>query len=277
MIPNGSTDPTHLSLWSRILTLLFESERSEDEDGPESGPEQDIPYRLPLNLAERFAEYLLGLSESDMQIFVERLREGCDTAPGFIDYLLLSIAVSTEQTQDKERYWIIWGKLSEKVQGIAVELAVYDYQTRQRDDRRKLIRGMLGADVEWQKVDYEHQDIALGKELILEFVTNAGKNPDVFEAMTSLMYHFPSIFFEPGIRILSRHQRELGGTSLLTGVNAKYYLERSVQRFLRIDETGPLSGEMHQSCRVMLSAIVESGSSGAYFLREHLIHSRRIL
>lgn len=277
MIPDGSTDPTHISLWSQILTLLFESERSEDEDGFESGPEQRIHYELPLKLATRFSEYLLGLTESDIQIFVEQLREGCDTAPGFIDYLLLSIALATEKTGDKERYWIIWSKLSEKVQSIAVELAVHDYRTRQRDDRRKLIRGMLGADIEWQKVDYERQDIALGKDLILEFVTNAGKNPDVFEAMASLMYHFPSIFFEPGIRTLSRHQRQLGGASLLTGVNTKYYLERSVQRFLRIDETGPLSREMHQSCRVILSTIIESGSSGAYFLREHLIHSRRIL
>jgi len=68
---------------------------------------------------------------------------------------------------------------------------------------------MLAADVEWQKVDYETQDIALGKTLILEFAANAGKNPDVFEAMASLIYHFPAIFFEPRIRILSRHQREL--------------------------------------------------------------------
>ena len=67
---------------------------------------------------------------------------------------------------------------------------------------------MLHVDIEWQKVDYERQDIALGKDSILEFATNAGKNPDVFEAMASLMYHFPTIFFEPGIHILATHLME---------------------------------------------------------------------
>jgi len=180
-------------------------------------------------------------------------------------------------TQNKERYWVFWEKLSEKVQSIAIETSAHDYQARRRDDRRKLIRGMLGLDITWQKVDYENQYIALGKDLILKFVTNAGKNPDVFEAMASLMYHFPSVFFEPGVYILSKHQPETGGTSLFEGVNTRYHLDQSIQRFLRIDSTGPLSQKMHQSCLVLLDAIVESGSSRAYYLREHLIRSRRIL
>lgn len=271
MIPNGSTESTHVSLWSRILTLLFESKESEEDH------EQEVHYEPPLNLAKRFADYLLGLSEADIQIFTEKLREGCDKAPDFIDHLLLSVAVATEETQNKERYWVFWGHLSEKVQSIAIETSAHDYQARRQDDRRKLIRGLLGLDIEWQKVDYENQDIALGKDLILEFVTNAGKNPDVFEAMSSLMYHFPSVFFEPGVYILSKHQSETGGTILFEGVNTRYYLDRSIQRFLRIDSTGPLSQKMHQSCLVLLDAIVESGSSGAYYLREHLIRSRRIL
>ncbi len=277
MIPDGSADPIHISLWSRMLALLFKLEQPAHKDSPDEELEEDIHYAFPSNVAARFADYMLGFSESDIEIFVHQLREGCDVSPAFIDYLLLSIAVSTEKTQDKERYWMIWGKLSEKVQNIAIEIATGDSQTSQAYGKRKLIRGMLAADIEWQKVDYETQDIALGKTQILEFAANAGKNPDVFEALTSLMYHFPSIFSEPGLRILSRHQSEIGGTSLLTGVNTKYYLERSIQRYLRLDETGPLPREMHQACRVLLNALVESGSSGAYFLREHLIRSRRML
>ena len=47
---------------------------------------------------------------------------------------------------------------------------------------------MLKADIDWQKIDLENQDIAYGKDLLLEFATNAGKNPDVFEALAKLMY-----------------------------------------------------------------------------------------
>jgi hypothetical protein len=259
-----------------MLTLLLGLGRPDYEPTPDEELEDDIYHAFPLDVAKRFADYLLGFSTSDIQIFVPQLREGCDTAPSFIDHFLLSVAVSTEKTQDKERYWVIWEKLSEKVRSIAKQIATGDSPTWHATGKRKLIRGMLAADIDWQKIDYETQDIALGKTQILEFAADAGKNPDVFEAMARLMYHFPSIFLKPGIPILARHQSELGGASLLTGVNTKYYLERSIQRFLRIDETGPLPREMHQSCRVLLNALVDTGSSGAYFLREHLVRSRRM-
>jgi hypothetical protein len=89
--------------------------------------------------------------------------------------------------------------LSAKVQEIAVEIAQQDSDYRRADDRSKLIRGMLQADIDWQKIDFENQDIAYGKELLLEFVANAGKNPDVFEALAKLMYYFPSVFFESAV------------------------------------------------------------------------------
>ena len=97
---------------------------------------------------------------------------------------------------------------------------------------------MLFADIPWQKIDYERQDIALGKDLILEFAKSAGKNVDVFEVLSSLIYHFPMIFFEPGMCVLAKHQGEVGGTKLLSGVNTAFYLEGSIQRFLQVDETG---------------------------------------
>jgi len=277
LIPDGSTEPRHVALWSRILTLLFEAHGPEEERDFESDERLNIRYKLSSSLAERFAAYLLGLSEPDLDVFTEQLREGCDAAPSFINYLLLHVAVLTERTQEKERYWTIWRKLSAKVQDIAVELAAHNYYNAQRDDKRNLIRGMLAADIQRQKVDYESQDIALGKTSILQFVANAGTNHDVFEAMARLMYHFPSIFFETGIPLLSRYLRESRGAELLEGKNTRFFLERSIQRYLRVDETGPLSRRMHQSCRMILNGLVESGSSDAYFLREHLIHSRRIV
>jgi len=162
------------------------------------------------------------------------------------------------------------------VQAIAIETAERNSRYGEQGGSRKLIRGMLKADAPWQKLDYENQDIALGKELILEFVNNAGKNIDVFEALASLMYNFPKIFFEPGVHILAKYQIAVGGTRLLSGVNTAFYLEGAIQRFLQVDETGPLSRDMHQSCFALLDAIVETASSRAYYLREQLIHSRRI-
>lgn len=277
MIPDGSTAPHHVALFSRMLRLFFEAEESTRKPRSERiDNDIHIRYELSRNFTIRFAEYLIPLIKAGSQLFIDQLLEGCDSAPEFIDYLQLNISLLTERAQEKELYWELWRRLSQKVQAIAIENAERDSKYRGEGGRRKLIRGMLFADIPWQKIDYERQDIALGKDLILEVVSSAGKNVDVFEALSSLMYHFPKIFFEPGVRILARHQGEVGGTKLLSGVNTAFYLEGSIQRFLQVDETGPLARDMHQSCFTLLDAIVETASSRAYYLREQLIHSRRI-
>jgi hypothetical protein len=286
MIPDSSREPSHIKLLSKILTLFFETEQEQNKhqfnrDNNEHQVDRDnrlnFNHEVRLSFTERFAKYLFYLHDSNFEDYIEQLQIGCEIAPNFVGYLVLCVAVEAEREGEKKVYWQLWKELSQKLQKIAIEVAGNDSDYRRRDDRRQLIRSMLKADLDWQKIDYETQDITLGKDLLLEFVTRAGKNPDVFEALASLMYHFPSIFFESGVHILSKHQKEEGGTRLLSGVNTAFYLERAIQRFLQLDQTGALPRSIHESCFVLLNAIVETASSRAYYLREHLIRSRKIL
>jgi hypothetical protein len=277
MIPDGSREPSHIKFLSNMLSIFFEDEQRENTKYSEEDDETKIDHEMLLKFTERFAKYLLHLHDSNFEDYIEQLRIGCEIAPNFVGYLVVCVAVESEEQDKKEVYWQLWRKLSQKIQKIAIEIIGNSSNRRWQDNKRKLIRGMLKVDLDWQKIDYETQDIALGKDLLLEFATNAGKNPDVFEALASLMYHFRSIFFQPGIHILSRHQREQGGTRLFSGRNTAFYLERAIQYFLQVDQVGPLSRNLHESCLVLLNAIVETASSRAYYLREQLIRSRKIL
>ena len=277
MIPDGSRNPSHINLLSQMLTLFFEAENKRHNYHSDKDENLEINYEVPLDFAKRFAKYLFSLQENGFEDYLEQLKAGCDTAPDFINHFVLWFAVEAEKREKEEVYWKLWKRLSDKVQEIAVEIAQKDSDHRQWDERTKLIRRMLKADLDWQKIDLENQEIAYGKDLILEFTTRAGKNPDVFEALAKLMHYFPSIFFESGIHILSKFQKEEGGIRLLSGINTAFYLERSIQRFLQLNQTGPLPRNTHESCFVLLNAIVETASSRAYYLREHLIRSRRIL
>jgi len=274
MVTDASTDPIHVALFSRMLNLFFEVEGSMRKHRDNRVDDYlHIHYELRLSFTSRFAEYFVALRELGSQLFMNQLVEGCDSAPEFVDSLLLRFAFLTERDRKNELYWDLWSHLSKKVQEIAIATAELEYKHREAVHSRKLIRGMLHADADWQKLDYERQDIAGGKRVILEFVENAGRNIDVFGALSSLMYHFPRLFFQSSVHILAKLQAESGGTNLLSGVNAAFYLEGSIQRFLHTDETGPLTREMHQSCFTLLDALVETASSRAYYLREQLIHS----
>lgn len=277
MVPDGSKKIEHIALLSQMLDLFYEAEQNENKYHSDRDDELEINYETSLSFTQRFAKYLFHLHESGFKDYIDQLKVGCETAPSFMNYLILYVAVEAEKEDRKEIYWQLWKALSRKVQEIAIEDAQGDFDHRRRGDRRELVRGMLQADMNWPKIDFENQGIAYGKGLLLEFATNAGRNPDVFEALAKLIYYFPSIFFESGIQVLSKHQREEGGIRLFSGVNTSFYLEGSIQRFLQIDQTGPLPRSLHESCFILLDAIVETASSRAYYLREHLIKSRRFL
>lgn len=274
MIPDGSSDTSHFSFLIQMLTLLCEAEELERKYRYER--EEKIDYELSFNFAKRFADFLLSLSDAAVEPYIQKLLNGCEKAPELIYNILLCIEYCAERMDRKNLYWNIWGKLSKKVQSIAISMSNQHSRYLEQDKQIKLIRGMMHADTPWQKMDYENQDIVLGKELIIEFVGNAGINPDVFEAMASLMYHFPDVFLDTGLYILSKHQKEINGIQLFSNVNTPFYLENCIQKFLLENNTGPLSKKMHQSCLVLLDAIVETASSKAYYLREYLIRSRRI-
>jgi energy-coupling factor transporter ATP-binding protein EcfA2 len=272
MIPNESTDAFHILLMSQMLRSIFEAEALNNKYMYDDEKGIEINYELPFNFAKRFGEYFLSLPEEISDQFIELLHIGCDIAPNFINNVLLHIELFSEKQNNKQLYWHLWDRLSEGVQKIAISFS----KEKKSDNRGKLIRGMLHADTPWQKVDFEKHDIDLGGDLILNFVDAAGMNPDVFESMASLIYNFPDIFFESGLRILARHQEEIGGLTLFSRINTAFYLEQSIQRFL-LKNREPLTREIHHSCWVLLDAIIETASSGAYYLREHLIRSRRII
>ncbi|OQW91929.1 MAG: ATP-binding protein [Thiotrichaceae bacterium IS1] len=276
MIPDDSTKPEHVSLFSQMLTLCFKSEQEEYNPPSERNELVKIHHETVLKFTRRFAEYLFHSHEPTVQNYIQLLRVGCDIAPSFMSYLLLCIAVESEKTGKKGSYWQFFQAFSQKVQKIAIEMRPHD-DDRPHDKKRELIRRMLKADLDWREIDSENQDIAYGKDLILEFVRNAGTNPTVFESLARLIYYFPSIFFESGIPILSKIQKEEGGIRLLSDKNTAFYLEEAIRRFLQLTQTGPLSKKMHESCFILLNAIVETASSRGYYLREYLVRSRKVL
>lgn len=279
MIPYGSTEPSHVGLLSQIIKLIFQSEQAESKQ-TERNKDIEFHYETTNALEKCLAKHLMQLNNSEFREYIELLRIGCDTAPKFIMFVFLFVAVEAETNDRREIYWYFWKQMSQKLQETAIKISENtSVQRRKDDDIRHLLRVVLKADVEWEKTDYENQnrDIALGKNIILEFAANTGKNADVSEALAALMYHFPSIFFEAGLHVLSRHQKESGQSKLLSGANAAFYLERAIQRFLQVDRPGSLPRKIHESCFILLNAVVETASSRAYYLREHLIRSRRIL
>ncbi|EDN70895.1 conserved hypothetical protein [Beggiatoa sp. PS] len=281
MIPDGSTEPDHISLLTDLLTIFFEAEQKEN-DYQNKDEYLKIHLGIRFKFTGRFAKYLFSLYELGFgyESYIDYLLRGCEKAPGFMSYLIPCFEEVAEKTNKMDVYWKIWKALSPKVQEIAIAIAFDNSKlTQNSDTTHHLIRTMLKADFDWQKIDLENQDIRFkgGKVLIFEFVKNTGKNPTVFGALAKLMYYFPAIFFEQGIHILAKFQQKEDEIRLLANPNTPFYLEQAIKRFLHVTQTGALSKQIHKSCFILLDALVETASSRAYYLREHLIKSRKMI
>jgi len=274
MIPEGSTNSQHIRLLSQVLEFFFKNEQMEREDRSE----QTLDYKVVFEFCDYFAKQLIKLDTSRSTLFVHQLRQGCIIAPSFMSSLDLRLSIISQEKGLEEVYWRYWSELSSTIQELVITDAQREFSYLGLNAMRSFIRGFLKADLSWQPIDIKNQDknIALGKKPILEFISNAGKTPDVFEALAKLMYYFPNLFLEPGFDILAKHQKEVGGIKLFAGGNTSFCLEMAIQRYLQRDQSAALSKHIHKSILILLDALVEKASSRAYYIREHLIRYQPI-
>jgi hypothetical protein len=191
--------------------------------------------------------------------------------------LLLHIAFVAEQQNAFDRYWLFWSWFAEALLPYAMEpKALYKHRSYYSYDS-DAIRRLLFANIPWQGVSIEMLLLKPGVELITEFVKKARVNPVVYAAITRLIYHFPMLF-NPAVMLedLADFQTNQTDTHVFAEVNTVFYLERILHRFLVQDreEPKPLSKILQQACLSLLDAMVETSSSQAYFLREHLLQLR---
>ncbi|MDD2335321.1 MAG: ATP-binding protein [Geobacteraceae bacterium] len=275
MIPDGSTSPEHVSLFLQMISMLSEAEESERNYRYSSDERIELPDNLEIEFTKRLADYLLTISDTDAQVFVDLLKKKSNSAPDFIHWLLVCLLATSDKQKMLEKYWRLWNELSDSIQSIAKGMCKDGYKVNSNDYRTKLLRGWFFSDSTWDVAKPEEYLFEHGLEHIYRFAESAGVNPIIFEAMSRFLFYLPKVFMPKGLSILLKHQRDVGGTCLLAGVNTVYYLERVLQRLLIRDQNqASFSMKNRDEVLVLLSAIMETGSSTAYFLRERLLQMK---
>ncbi|HIF9195380.1 TPA: hypothetical protein ACX6PX_000598 [Photobacterium damselae] len=270
MVPYCTTDDTHIQLVNRLVNFVFDTEY---QNYRASGDEK-INYDIKKQMQDCISEHVIYSRNNDFMPFKELLLLGCSKAPSFIYSILLSYNVVVEKEDDYYAVWSLWSLLAPEAHKIAMN-DVNDRYVGLQNDLNQLLRGLMYADSPWQGHPNEERDMKAGARYLLEFANQSAGNSHVFEALSSLIYHFHSVFFDKGIHLLASKftvNSELIGKQ----INTAYYLEMSIGRYLQIENRGALNRKMYNSCLELLNGIVETGSARSYYLREHMIRSRKI-
>ena len=96
-----STKTEHISLLSKMLALFFVGEQNKNKHHSDRDDKLEINYEVSLNFTQQFAKYLFNLHNTGFEDYIEQLRLGCETAPSFMNYLILCVAVEAEKEGQK--------------------------------------------------------------------------------------------------------------------------------------------------------------------------------
>lgn len=270
MVPYCTTDDVQIQLVNRLVNFVFDTEYQNHR----SSGDEKINHDIKKQMQDCLSEHVIYSRNNNFMPFKELLVLGCSKAPSFIYSITLSYHVAVEKEDDYDAIWTLWILLAPEAHKIALN-DVNDRYIGLQNDLNQLLRGMMYADCPWQGNENEESDMKRGAHYLLEFANQSASNSHVFEALSSLMYQFHEVFFDKGIHLLAA--KFSGNSGLIAKqVNTAYYLEMSIGRYLQIENRGVLNRKMYNSCLELLNGIVETGSARAYYLREHMIRSRKI-
>ncbi len=270
MVPLNTTDDSKIQLVQKLVNFVFDNEYQDHC----SGDDEKINHDIETQMQDCLSEHIIYSRNKNYMPFKDLLISGCSKAPSFIYSLTLSFHVAVEKEDDYDAIWSLWSLLAPEAHKIALN-DVNDRYIGLQSDLNQLLRGMMYADCPWQGNENEESDMKRGAHYLLEFANESANNSHVFEALASLMYQFHEVFFDKGIHILASKFSSNSGL-IAKQVNTAYYLEMAIGRYLQIENRGILNRKMYNSCLELLNGIVETGSARAYYLREHMIRSRKI-
>lgn len=271
MIPLSPKDKMHIDLFYKIVNFIFDAEYNEyrtDDD-------RKINHDLEKQIQDCFLEQLIYSKNNHFTPFKELLTSGCLRAPSFIYLLKLLFESYAEKEKDFDAIWSLWKILEPELHKIAMNDVNEHYHGLQSDLNR-LLRGGLYANTTWTGHENEREFIGKGVENLLVFSKNSGNNSHVFMGLSSLLYNFYDLFFDQGVQILADKFTK-DSELIAKQLNTAFYLEMSIARYLQVENRGMLSQKMYQICLTLLTGIIETGSARAYYLRDHLVRSRKIM
>ena len=225
--------------------------------------------------AEFFGNYFYQMELNKLDNYMDKLSNACNNAPHFMSWTIIIYRLLAEKNNKYDKYWEFFNKISIIIINISKELA--NGENYKFDERAKLLSDYIYLNTPWQPIDFEKPPIAGGISYICDFATNSNKNVIVFEGISSLIYHFPELILKEGLITFKNLEENDIKNIFEKSSNSIFYLENALHSYIINLENNTISREMYNVCEKILDALIECASSKAYYTREYLMKSKRVV
>lgn len=271
IVPNKFINQQHTSLFMRMITLIQNAEV--DDQKHNRHRESNLDLEEKFEFAKFLTRHIWVLPANDRDKVVQTITNRVVDDLVLADDLLLFSLVESEQNKSLDVFWNIWEQIAIAIQG---NIKVILSNRHSEREAKNLIHRLLFADFSLQNNKHKEElreILTYGQNQLLTFVKNTCANVVIYEDFAKLVLYFPGLFFFDGLFILSSHAKN--ETTILDGINTIYYLEHLLRRILISNRSSNRTqAHFYDACLLLLNAMVEKGSTIAFFLREHLLSTR---
>ena len=271
MIPGKSISQQHTSLFRRMITLIQNAEV--DDQKHNRHRESNLDLEEKFEFAKCLTRHIWVLPANDRDKVVQTITNRIVDDLVLADDLLLFSLVESEQKKSLGVFWNIWEQLATAIQG---NIKVILSNRHSEREGKQLINRLLFTDFSLQNNKHKEElreILTYGQNQLLTFVKNTCANVVIYEDFAKLVLYFPDLFFSDGLFVLSSHAKN--DANILDGINTIYYLEHLLRKILiSIRSSNRIQSHFYDACLLLLNAMVEKGSTIAFFLREHLLTIR---
>ena len=261
-------------LIEKIINRIILAEKSKNSYNDRLRNKNDGYYDLLKYFSDFFGEFIYQLDNEYLKKYKVLLNDACNYAPYFMKWVIIKVRYLSESNHNMDKYWNLYNILFDIIQQISLELE--KGENYRFDDRKDILGEYVYLNTPWQKLDYKNPPIIGGIDYICNFAKNSNKNIIVFEAMCSLIYHFPNLLIKKGILTFETLSEQDIIYILEKNYNSVFYLENILHSFINSLESNTLNEQMYKTCIKLLSSLIECASSKAYYTREYLIKSKKI-
>ena len=262
------------SFIKKIINRIILAEKNKNSYNGRLRNKSDGYYDLFKYYSDFFGEFIYRLDNESLKKYKILLKDACNYAPYFMKWVLIKVRYLSESNHNMNKYWNLYNVLFEIMCQISLELK--KGENYKFDDRKDILEEYVYLNTPWQKLDYQNPPIIGGINYICDFTKNSNKNIIVFEAMCSLIYHFPDLLMKKGILTFEVLSEQNIIYILEKNHNSVFYLENILHSFINSLENSTLEEQMYKTCIKLLNSLIECASSKAYYAREYLIKSKKI-
>lgn len=258
-----------------ILNRIILAEKDKNDYRKENKISNEGYSEVLQYYSDFFGKYFYQMEPSNLNHYFESIKNACNNAPYFMKLTVLHYQLLAEQSKNPHKYWTFFNIISDIMIEISNELA--QNERYKYDKRNEILSEYIYLNTPWQPVDFENPPIEGGTQYICDFAKKSNNNVIVFEGISSLMYYFPKLILEKGLKTFEVLSEDEIKRNLEKGKNSIFYLENILHFYVINLENNTIPRNLYNICEKILNSLVECASSKAYYTREYLIKSKKII